>query len=53
LSTISNKAADVTPIHSEVTSIVPEGLIDAEGVLHKNDVLICAAGFNIAFAPPL
>lgn len=42
---------NVTPIHKEITKIVPEGLIDSDGTLHKVDIIACATGFNLAFAP--
>jgi hypothetical protein len=44
---------DVTTVHKEIDKIAPEGLVDDSGLLHKVDILICATGFNIAFAPPL
>ncbi|KIW94319.1 uncharacterized protein Z519_05635 [Cladophialophora bantiana CBS 173.52] len=43
---------NVTPIHNEIVKVVPEGLIDDAGRLHKVDILVCATGFNLAFAPP-
>jgi cation diffusion facilitator CzcD-associated flavoprotein CzcO len=43
---------DVTPVYEEISKVVPEGLIDATGKLHEVDMLVCATGFNIAFAPP-
>ena len=43
---------NVTTVHAEIEKIVPEGLIDSEGKLHKVDILVCATGFNLAFAPP-
>lgn len=43
---------NVTPIHKEIVKIVPEGLVDESGTLHKVDILACATGFNLAFAPP-
>lgn len=42
---------NVTTVHEEIEKIVPEGLVDAKGVVHEVDVLVCATGFNIAFAP--
>lgn len=39
---------NVTPVHEEIEKIVPEGLVDAKGELHKVDILVCATGFNIA-----
>lgn len=44
---------DVTTIHKEIVKIVPEGLVDEDGTIHKVDIIICATGFNLAFAPPL
>ena len=43
---------NVTTVHEEIEKVVPEGLIDGTGKLHKVDILACATGFNIAFAPP-
>ena len=43
---------NVTTVHEEIEKIVPEGLVDASGKLHKVDIIACATGFNIAFAPP-
>ncbi|KAH0847215.1 hypothetical protein AYO21_02604 [Fonsecaea monophora] len=43
---------NVTPVHNEIVKVVPEGLIDDAGRLHKVDILVCATGFNLAFAPP-
>lgn len=45
--------ADVTTVIGGVGKIVPEGVVDETGRLHEVDVLVCATGFNIAFAPPL
>ncbi|KAJ9612905.1 hypothetical protein H2200_002846 [Cladophialophora chaetospira] len=42
---------NVEPIHNEITKIVDKGLIDDTGRLHEVDVLVCATGFNLAFAP--
>ncbi|KAF5003207.1 hypothetical protein FDECE_10225 [Fusarium decemcellulare] len=44
---------NVTPVFEEITRVVPEGIIDETGKLHECDVLVCATGFHIAFAPPL
>ena len=43
---------NVTTCHEEIEKIVPEGVVDATGKLHKVDILACATGFNIAFSPP-
>ena len=43
---------NVTTVHEEIQKIVPEGLLDTLGKLHKVDIIACATGFNIAFAPP-
>jgi cation diffusion facilitator CzcD-associated flavoprotein CzcO len=43
---------NVTTIHEEIEKVVPEGLIDGTGKLHEVDIIACATGFNIAFAPP-
>lgn len=43
---------NVTRVHSNITEIVKNGLIDETGTLHECDILVCATGFNIAFTPP-
>ncbi len=43
---------NVTTVHEEIEKVVPEGLVDGSGKLHKVDIIACATGFNIAFAPP-
>lgn len=43
---------NVTTIHKEIAKIVPEGLLDESGTLHAVDIIVCATGFNLAFAPP-
>jgi cation diffusion facilitator CzcD-associated flavoprotein CzcO len=43
---------NVTTVHKEISKIVPEGLVDEDGTLHKVDILACATGFNLAFTPP-
>jgi cation diffusion facilitator CzcD-associated flavoprotein CzcO len=43
--------ANVTRVHSNISEIIPEGLIDETGTIHKCDILVCATGFNIGFAP--
>lgn len=43
---------NVTTVHSEIDRIIPEGVVDSTGKVHELDVLICATGFEIAFAPP-
>ncbi|EXJ56038.1 hypothetical protein A1O7_08969 [Cladophialophora yegresii CBS 114405] len=43
---------NVTPVHEEIEKVVPEGLVDSSGKLHKVDIIACATGFNLAFAPP-
>lgn len=42
---------NVTTVHNELVKVVPEGVIDSAGTLHKIDILVCATGFNLAFAP--
>lgn len=37
---------NVQPIFNEISKIVPEGLIDSDGVLHKVDILVCATGVS-------
>lgn len=43
---------NVTTVHKEIAKVVPEGLVDEDGTLHRVDILVCATGFNLAFAPP-
>ncbi|ORY17468.1 hypothetical protein BCR34DRAFT_621904 [Clohesyomyces aquaticus] len=43
---------NVTTVHNELAKVVPEGVVDDSGKLHKTDILVCATGFNLAFAPP-
>jgi hypothetical protein len=43
---------NVTTVHKEIAHVVPEGIIDSSGQLHKVDILACATGFNLAFIPP-
>lgn len=42
--------SNVTTVHEEIEKIVPEGLIDTTGMLHKVDIIAFATGFNTAFA---
>jgi cation diffusion facilitator CzcD-associated flavoprotein CzcO len=43
---------NVTCVHEEISHVNPQGIVDATGKLHEVDILVCATGFNIAFAPP-
>lgn len=49
----SDSFADVTTCHKEIAKIVSKGLVDESGALHEVDILVCATGFNLAFAPSL
>ncbi|KAK6432568.1 hypothetical protein LTR95_011266 [Oleoguttula sp. CCFEE 5521] len=42
---------NVQPIMQGIKKIVPEGIVTADGELHKMDVLVCATGFQVAFRP--
>jgi cation diffusion facilitator CzcD-associated flavoprotein CzcO len=42
---------NVKTVHSEITRIMPEGLMDETGKLHSVDVIICATGFDVSFKP--
>lgn len=42
---------NVEPVFSDITKIVGEGLVTADGKLYKADILVCATGFNVAFKP--
>lgn len=43
---------NVTVRTSEITQVVPEGVILADGTKVELDALICATGFNTSFCPP-
>jgi hypothetical protein len=47
----SGQAQCDTSVHSDISEIIPEGLIDETGTIHKCDIPVCATGFNIGFAP--
>ncbi|KAF5714437.1 monooxygenase [Fusarium globosum] len=40
-----------TVLTQEIQGITPTGFIDAEGVAHEVDVVICATGFDTSFRP--
>ena len=42
---------NVEPVYGGIQKIVPEGIVDDKGTLHKMDILVCATGFNVAFKP--
>lgn len=42
---------NVEPVYGGISKIVPEGIVNEDGTLHKLDVLVCATGFNVAFKP--
>lgn len=42
---------NVEPVYGGISNIVPEGIVNEDGTLHKLDVLVCATGFNVAFKP--
>ncbi|KAE9965383.1 hypothetical protein BLS_007682 [Venturia inaequalis] len=42
---------DVTTVHKEIVEILPGGVKDESGKVHEVDILVCATGFNLAFAP--
>jgi hypothetical protein len=46
-------SADVTTVHKEIVEVLPEGIKDVSGKVHEVDILVCAIGFNLAFAPRL
>jgi hypothetical protein len=46
-----NEDSDVEPVHNEIAKITSTGLVDDTGRLHEVDILVCATGFNLAFAP--
>ncbi|KAL6849718.1 hypothetical protein ACO1O0_009261 [Amphichorda felina] len=42
---------NVEPVYGGIRKVVPEGIINEDGTLHKMDILVCATGFNVAFKP--
>lgn len=42
---------NVKTVFDEIVKIVPEGVITADGVTHRVDILACATGFDISFFP--
>jgi cation diffusion facilitator CzcD-associated flavoprotein CzcO len=38
-------------VFSNITKVVPEGIVTADGQTHKMDILVCATGFKVAFRP--
>jgi cation diffusion facilitator CzcD-associated flavoprotein CzcO len=44
--------SNVTSVHKEIAKVVPDGIVDDGGTLHPIDIIVCATGFNLAFAPP-
>lgn len=38
-------------MNNEITKVVPEGLVTADGTLHKVDILACATGFDVQYFP--
>ncbi|OCK82817.1 cyclohexanone monooxygenase [Lepidopterella palustris CBS 459.81] len=43
---------NVTRVHKEIAKVERDGIVDEDGTFHKADILVCATGFNLAFAPP-
>lgn len=42
---------NVTVISQEIDRIEPEGLVTADGILHKVDAIVCATGFDTSYDP--
>lgn len=42
---------NVQPVFGGIERVTPDGIMTADGVEHKMDVLICATGFQVAFKP--
>jgi cation diffusion facilitator CzcD-associated flavoprotein CzcO len=42
---------NVEPVFSDITKVTDEGILTADGKLHKMDILVCATGFSVAFKP--
>ena len=42
---------NVRPVYSNITKISPEGLITADGELHKCDIIVAATGFDVSWKP--
>lgn len=49
LEAITSDKCNVT--FSTITEITEEGLITADGVTHKVDILVCGTGFDTSFVP--
>ncbi|OAA62749.1 Flavin monooxygenase-like protein [Niveomyces insectorum RCEF 264] len=42
---------NVTPVFGDLSRVTKEGIVTADGQLHKLDVIVCATGFKVAFRP--
>ncbi|ERS96873.1 hypothetical protein HMPREF1624_07082 [Sporothrix schenckii ATCC 58251] len=42
---------NVEPVFGPLKSVTKEGIVTADGQLHKLDVIVCATGFKVAFRP--
>lgn len=42
---------NVRPIYGGIERVTKHGIISADGVEHKMDILVCATGFQVAFKP--
>lgn len=49
LKAITSDKSTVT--FSPITEITAEGVLTADGTLHKLDVLVCGTGFDVSFVP--
>ena len=42
---------NVEPVFSGIEKVLPDGIVTADGNVHKLDILVCATGFAVAFKP--
>ncbi|KAL1888473.1 hypothetical protein Sste5346_009517 [Sporothrix stenoceras] len=42
---------NVEPVFGPLKNVTKEGIVTADGQLHKMDIIVCATGFKVAFKP--
>jgi cation diffusion facilitator CzcD-associated flavoprotein CzcO len=42
---------NVEPVFDRIVKVTPEGILTDDGKEHKIDIIVCATGFKVAFAP--
>ena len=50
---VTNRFLDVTLISDEIVRFTETGLVTADGKDLHFDIVVCATGFDVAFAPHL